>query len=893
MGVNFTKNFNSSPTPHCAKYLVMLFVLLTCFAAHGVAENPQVTAARGVITRTLSTTSVDVDSAFVLKLNNASSTADIFTLATAVGPNGTIVSIEGTSGVAITSGFYHYLRFYCNGSVSWGLDRTGIQLGAAARQPLPLLPDNNGIRIVATSQYRYMYNFCTLSYSLAFASAEDWAVQVDWLALHGINLPLAAMGTEHVEALTYLSFGLTENELEDYFPGPAFLGWHRMSDMDGPWSGPLTPDWRRRRALVANATMRSMRSLGMKPVLMAFGGHVPCQLKRVFPNASLAPRQHWQGFNSSCLLQPSDPLFEIVARRFMETQRTVFGNWAQEDGAGAKQFYATDQWNEISPSSYEPSYLASMSAAVYQAMVAVDENAIWVMQAWFLVSIALCRQGQTAHCNNGWLANATATPPYPRAAAYLSGVPHGRLLILDLEANAYPVYMYTDAFYGHDFIWSMIHNFGQKPGMYGNLSSMALGPPTASAAAPANFRGIGLAMEGINQNAVVYELAAEMAWHGDAWPLNQTAWVQQYQVSRYGSGAGSASTAEAWRLLTEPKFSGVYTSAMGNGGTVSGYVDGSVDLRLTVDPKAPLPAVSPPGHNATNMALVCDRLLNAFADAPTTTLRYDMVDSCRQMLDNLLWDVSRVVEAAFHRCDAVAVESAAHTWVQLAVDLDSLLSTDANFMLGPWITAARATANTSDNIASGGVEADLLEYNARNQITLWGPHHSGLSDYARKMWSGLLRTYHLAGRWGETLAAATAAVLDPTSPYDPAAVAAAITKHETAWQTNFTEVFPVEPTALALHVASVARRKYAAEMPSGFTPIRDSSTGVDWHLLEQPTWTKRAGSIGFLCSIDSGCVGFDTGGMLIRRVSKSGKIFDPSKYLKPTPGMITFLREGL
>merc|ERR1740130_695389 len=128
-----------------------------------------------------------------------------------------------------------------------------------------------------------------------------------------------------------------------------------------------------------------------------------------------------------------------------------------------------------------------MSAAVYDAMSAVDSNAVWVMQAWFLVSIPLCRQGQAGYCGNGWLANATATPPYPRAAAYLSGVPHGKLLILDLEANDFPVYEYTDSFYGHDFVWSMIHNFGQNPGMFGNLSSMALGPPAAAKAAPANF----------------------------------------------------------------------------------------------------------------------------------------------------------------------------------------------------------------------------------------------------------------------------------------------------------------------------------------------------------------------------------------------------------------------
>ena len=73
-------------------------------------------------------------------------------------------------------------------------------------------------------------------------------------------------------------------------------------------------------------------------------------------------------------------------------------------------------------------------------------------------------------------------------------------------------------------------------------------------------------------------------------------------------------------------------------------------------------------------------------------------------------------------------------------DLDRVLSTDANFMLGPWIAAARAWGNTT-------AESDLYEWNARNQLTLWGP--SGLSnvvDYATKEWGGLTSSF-FKPRW--------------------------------------------------------------------------------------------------------------------------------------------------
>ena len=66
----------------------------------------------------------------------------------------------------------------------------------------------------------------------------------------------------------------------------------------------------------------------------------------------------------------------------MKTQVEVFGDWGA--GKGEPSYYATDQWNEINPSVYEATYLKSMSSAVYDAMAAVDPDAVWVMQGWSL-----------------------------------------------------------------------------------------------------------------------------------------------------------------------------------------------------------------------------------------------------------------------------------------------------------------------------------------------------------------------------------------------------------------------------------------------------------------------------------------------------------------------------
>ncbi|KAG5871129.1 hypothetical protein JTB14_031140 [Gonioctena quinquepunctata] len=59
-------------------------------------------------------------------------------------------------------------------------------------------------------------------------------------------------------------------------------------------------------------------------------------------------------------------------------------------------------------------------------------------------------------------------------------------------------------------------------------------------------------------------------------------------------------------------------------------------------------------------------------------------------------------------------------------------------MLGPWIESARACANNTQ-------EADQFEYNARNQISLWGPNGE-IINYANKQWSGVVSDY-FKPRW--------------------------------------------------------------------------------------------------------------------------------------------------
>jgi alpha-N-acetylglucosaminidase len=75
------------------------------------------------------------------------------------------------------------------------------------------------------------------------------------------------------------------------------------------------------------------------------------------------------------------------------------------------------------------------------------------------------------------------------------------------------------------------------------------------------------------------------------------------------------------------------------------------------------------------------------------------------------------------------------------MDMDCLLATRSEFLLGRWLEDAKSWGKTE-------AERRQYERNARLQITVWGPSapDAFLFDYANKQWSGLIRGYYIP-RW--------------------------------------------------------------------------------------------------------------------------------------------------
>jgi len=229
---------------------------------------------------------------------------------------------------------------------------------------------------------------------MAWWDFARWQREIDWMAMNGLNLILSFTGQEHVWQKLYSFIGLTDAEIKDFFSGAAFLAWQRMGNIHG-WGGPLDDGWIIAQSELQKKIVAQIRQFGMINVLPGFAGHVPKGLKRVFPFANLTQTSQWNNFGANYsedyLLEPTDPLFEILGKKYYELIIAEYGT---------DHIFNMDTYNELIPSSTDLDFLAVTNEAVYLAMASTDPDGIFLMQGWLFHSNAGLVLIAVSNCSN-------------------------------------------------------------------------------------------------------------------------------------------------------------------------------------------------------------------------------------------------------------------------------------------------------------------------------------------------------------------------------------------------------------------------------------------------------------------------------------------------------------
>lgn len=557
----------------------------------------------------------------------------------------------------------------------------------------------------------------TFSYTGAFWSFEDWELHLDWMALHGVNLPLAWVGAEKLMVEVFQEIGLTDAEISTFLSGPSFQGWNRFGNIQGSWNGNLPQSWIDAQFEMNQQIVARMVELGMTPVLPSFTGFVPRAISRVLPNASVVNGSQWEGFpaeyTNDSFLEPTDPNFTILQKSFVAKQQNAYGN--------ISHIYTLDQFNENNPSSGDPDYLRSVSYSTWQSLKAADPEAIWMMQGWLFYS------------NSAFWTDSLIE-------AWFSGVEvDSDMIVLDLFSESQPQWQRTNSYYGKPWIWCELHGYGGNMGLYGQIFNVTINPVEALTSS-SSLVGFGLTMEGQEQeNQIMYDLLLDQAW--STTPIDTEIYFQDWVTTRYsGSFTVPQGLYNAWE--------GMRTTVYNNNNLTSSAVTKSI---FGLEPSNS-GLVNRTGHHPTAInydPAVLVQAWQSFYGAAAENIflwgnpvyLYDLVDITRQVLANefitLYVDLVEIYSSSSVSTSSLA--AASKKLITLLDTLDLVLGTNENFQLATWIDRAVARAEGNAEYAA------FYEYDARNQITLWGPTGE-VNDYASKDWSGLVSTYYKP-RW--------------------------------------------------------------------------------------------------------------------------------------------------
>lgn len=228
---------------------------------------------------------------------------------------GTKVVVRGNNYVNIATGINWYLKYYAGIQLSWN--------GMQAKLPQVLPPVSRKERHETSLSLRYDFNYCTYSYTMAFWDWERWEKEIDWMALHGINLPLAAVGQECIWFNMLQKLGYSKDEINRFIAGPAFLAWWAMNNLEG-WGGPNPDSWYVQQEALQKKILKRMREYGIKPVFPGYSGMVPHDADEKL-GLNLTKSDLWNGFTRPAFLQPTDVRFAEIADLYYQEQEKLFG----------------------------------------------------------------------------------------------------------------------------------------------------------------------------------------------------------------------------------------------------------------------------------------------------------------------------------------------------------------------------------------------------------------------------------------------------------------------------------------------------------------------------------------------------------------------------------------
>ncbi len=481
------------------------------------------------------------------------------------------------------------------------------------------------------------------------------------------------------------------------------------------FGGPLPDNWFSQRVELGRRMHDRMQTYGIRPVLQGYSGMVPTDFAAKNSGAQVISQGTWCGFTRPSMLRTlissGRDYFSEVADAFYEAQLDLFGD--------VTDYYAVDPFHE--GGNMGGMNATSVYARIQQKMMATDPDAIWVVQQW--------------------LNNITT--------AKLNGLNKNHVVVLDLFSEMRPQHSAMEST-GVKWIWNMLHSFGGRMGLFGDLPVITQGPPTDFA--NNNYMvGIGVTPEAYSNSGIMYDLMGDMTWVST--PISYQDYLESYVTSRYG--VLNQDALDGWNILAETAYA-----------SKTAVVQGPPESVINARPSMNFTTASTWGNGTymyekEELEAALPYFIAAYDElSDNPAFIYDFVEVTAQVLSTATLEYYRSMTAAYNANNETDFLLYSEKFLGGIRLMEDVLAVSPEFGVGQWINGARTMMDDMDDWTK-----DLFEFNARALITTWGGQKNvsgGLGDYSNRQWSGLTEGLYRQ-RWERFITALRNGTATPNS----------------------------------------------------------------------------------------------------------------------------------
>ena len=599
------------------------------------------------------------------------------------------VIIEGNNKISLAVGLNHYLKNIAGIHICWN--------NPSQKLPETLPVPEEKIFKSTNNRDRYYLNYCTFSYSMPFWDEARWMQELDWMALHGINMALSLTGIESVWKNMLSKMGYSQEEITSFIPGPSYMAWWQMNNLEG-WGGPLPEEWFEQQENLQKKIVNRMDSLGIKPIFPGFSGMMPSNATQK-TGLKIKDTGKWCGFKRPGFLSPEDSTFQRVADLYYDELAKLYGK---------ASYFAMDPFHE--GGDVGSIDLGKAGIEIYSAMKRTNPHAKWVIQSW------------------------QANP----RKQMIDTIPAGDLIILDLYSEKIPKWEKIGGYGSHDWLYCMLLNFGGNIGMHGRINNLIEGYKRANEGIySTNMKGIGATPEGIENNPIMYELLFDLPWINTE--LNFSEWLKSYLKARYGKDPDE-NILSAWTTLCNT----VYNAPANYPG------EGTVESLICARPALFPESASTWGYSkmfyspdsTAKAARLIEKGMESYSD--NKNFIYDLIDIKRQANADEANRLINLFSELIEKGEKDKAEIVSNEFLSLILSQDSILSILPETHVNQWLDSAGSLAH-EDTVAR-----HLYRKNAAMLITVWGDsvasNTGGLHDYSHREWGGIIKELYYP-RW--------------------------------------------------------------------------------------------------------------------------------------------------